>query len=223
MLYALITTISAAHPTATPIPTPIPSPTPLPVFITLADGLNTADNWGIVLQIISILATVFLGYAALSSSNTANKIAQQQLKYQNRIDIFDKVINISRFFSSVLGNREFFNEENKRQSNDKMYEIMSMAKYIFDDVTYGIIVDELLKYVKYLSDGILPNYDYLIEEYVKVDKPIDDEYLALLKANPSEGNSFFLFTYIPMRKVFAILKDYNLTNIENKSKQKGGL
>lgn len=161
VIYALLTTLSAVTPTATPIPTAIPTPTAFPISI--AENLTGLPMW---LEILGIAASIILGGAALFISINASRFAKKQQKREEemrqreaKIAVMDKAFEIYHFF-----NREFqgfvFTE-----GDDITYkfiyresEIRYIAKMIFSDKTFeridnilSLLFEERLLYQHFKS------------------------------------------------------------------------
>lgn len=152
MIYAMITTISAAHPTATPIPTPTNFPIEIAKNLTdLPWGWEIA---GVIITAIGVLATVCLGYYAWKASENANKasdiantISQMQIEREeemrqreNKIAVLDKAFEIYNYFFEYLA---VIGEPPRVHFINRKNEILYLSKMLFKEDTYKIIETQL--------------------------------------------------------------------------------
>lgn len=150
MIYALLTTISAVTPTATPIPTPTATIPPVNAFITDGFGLEIIS---IGIASLGVIATFILGRAALkaskaanTASEVANKIAQQQLKreeemhkQEDKIAVIDKAYEVYIFFKKDIieyNYLEEIDEEEIHMFGKRIEYLLYKAKMIFRDEVF---------------------------------------------------------------------------------------
>ncbi len=241
MLYALLAAVSSVLPKITPTATPIPiatatlSPTvtlmptptasPAPLDISIVNGVSFVDIIGLILQIVSIAATVYLGYTALKASENANKasdtantIAKRQIEnesflrdFEHRIAAFDKVTFVHNFFTNDI-KESFFYGNNKDDSVKKVNSVDNVALYLFDEDTYRQIKTELDRIRGYLDSNIC-SYRELIDEVRLYDSSKTDEEIHTMVqvyfANDFRISVEFL-RIIMASKIKPILKKYKL-------------
>ena len=155
-------------PTATLIPTVIPTVAPTSFKIEIVNGTSWVDIVGIILQVILIVATIYLGYTAWKSSETANNISKQQIShetnlrdFEHRIAALDKVAFVYDFFARDLVDCNFYNGNNQEKSISSINSVDSIALCLFKDDTYALIKQELDKIRNYVIGGRLPDFEDL--------------------------------------------------------------
>lgn len=194
MLYAVLSAVSTVIPTVTlaPTATATVAPTVMPTAVatimptaTIVPVIDSISGWAkadVVIALFGVIATLFLGYAALRSSNTANRIAQQQLKreedmrsFEHKIAAFDKVSEIYDFQTHALSDEKFTWFESHEKYLTRINSLQSKAMFLFDEKTYRLIYAELEGFKKYLNSTEHDDVNALKKEIKQYDSSLTDE------------------------------------------------